>query len=619
MTAGPTRRSIGAVKTSRAKPAFVQPWPVTFTSPSAARARRATLQAYLDSRRRVEAYLASPKSARVQARFREAVVAATGLSEDLLQAEADLAHLRAFEDLAARVDARAEDLGPLLADFVHVHTGFGYYLDLVGCPLGDIEEAVLDAHADRTASCLAACRAALARLSASPTLTHFAVQPDVVVTFVDDAVTALSDRDLLLLAVPPADEIYELAIADGDLAARLDVWKASAQRRAGALRPLRAQAATDFRHMNERIALTQAFLLEPVERALRNDGNDLDTLSFVALMEEIGRLKMRVLGVPRERQDLAPRVPLQPAVYAGLALEEEFWYVVLFQIFARHGGVEGDRLRPWCLPLLANLLNHPSRLMRLPVDREGEKARTALARRVAPYLRGPDHPATRTLFTPDVVARAPAPQALRMAAEELTFGFRDREDVENLLNAEQRRVVEEAWQELIEPFVGDVLDFLARCDRADGSPLLLVDLHMPPPDVVEAVERHIAEEPAEPAVALPPIRKVHRWVMVADPAHEARQGSPLAWDSDQAFDADAFFREHRIALGIPPESVLNALDYYETMQPVVRALLPHEPIGGHLWRKLKRGKARILVREHAGQLIFHAYQRKDWKSRGKLR
>ncbi len=66
-------------------------------------------------------------------------------------------------------------------------------------------------------------------------------------------------------------------------------------------------------------------------------------------------------------------------------------------------------------------------------------------------------------------------------------------------------------------------------------------------------------------------------------------------------------------------SLRHALEYFDSMTPLQRAMIPREPIGDRDWHKIKRGKHRILIREEDGRRLFHVYDRKDWVSRGRIR
>ncbi|MFH0908343.1 MAG: hypothetical protein V1929_06250 [bacterium] len=607
------------------RPTFIQPWPMAFSSAryGAEHVSRA-LAGYAESRRRLQAWLASPKSLKIQTRFRAAMVEWLGTGDDLVYAESDLTLLSTVAkvfDLARARDVASSDA---LRDFLHWCGGIKYHIDRFGFDAIDAISALLDDDKDRERICLDQFRRSMTLTANSPLLTAFACNPDFIMELAEDFAPTLAPRDILLLVLPFSDDAAVLLLDVEDPAESLDALLVEARHRMETLMPIFRDAAEGYNQIVHRVEMTETFLFETLDQALDPKKTAMDFHVFLLLAKMRTNMCTQLRGLARkerERYTLADNMSDEAA--GMISTSECFWYVALFQELARTDGISGDRLKPWVRPLLADMLNHPSKLIRMPVTREGEKTRTALSRHIAPYLRGPHHAGTRRLFTQAALDNAPDAQVLRMVAEEISLSNMRPDTPFVPLNDDQSALIRQLWKQWSEPFMLENLDFLCRCTQAAGQTVSIFDLHLPPePEVSRTIEQHLdlAEDDATPLPPEPAAPVVRVWHMVRDPGHGLAQAKILVWNDDSpGTDTSSWIREHLPTLPIPAESLTSALDYYASMSPVTRALLPHESISGFYWRKLKRGKARILVREEDSRMIFHAFPRKDWVSRGRLR
>jgi hypothetical protein len=86
------------------------------------------------------------------------------------------------------------------------------------------------------------------------------------------------------------------------------------------------------------------------------------------------------------------------------------------------------------------------------------------------------------------------------------------------------------------------------------------------------------------------------------------------WHFRSGTELDVHFRKHHVRSSIKAESIIQALDYYRSMEATQKNIMIKERVGHESWRKLKRGSMRILIREDDERDIYvHVCPRKEWK------
>jgi hypothetical protein len=609
---------------------FHTPWPVTLKlePPERAEARQAILRAHGDAGRRFAAHERSPKSGRLRLQMRHTGASFEDAAWEMFLAEVDAAHAGQVLDLARWCAGQGLSLDALGNDYARFLAGWLLLAERHGPRPGDpLHVLWAAAPPDEVARVAAPLRVALRDVVAFPRLHKVMHDAGRARRMLQGPLAALDDRALLALSELPAEEIEGVLIETGEgfdaVRARLEAFRDEARRRADALRPTVKTHRDTIDRLFSRLTKTRQFVVEPMHEVLRAAGTRRDPLGLVLAMEEWERMAAAVMLVPSRFAAPVADLPEAPLLRLAVAMSDETWYVALFQILARTGALDGDALRPWVTPLLHDLLNHPSRLGRRPCPQEAQKTRSALAKQIAPYLRDAHHQASRQLLTEEATRGLPPADILLLTAHECAAAVRAEAAEGAGVPPAQAEVVDLLLETILLPHASEILSFLARCSQdatAIGSldELELIrqlDLAMEAGELPEAPEPSVPEAPAAPA---PPVRD---WWLTLSPARPAATCHAVAWTPGQDPEADlaAHLQRHRMECSVPSRSILNALDHYLALDPAIQAVLPHEIIEGQSWRKLKRGKTRILVRHDDGRLLFHVYDRKDWVSKGRLR
>lgn len=308
---------------------------------------------------------------------------------------------------------------------------------------------------------------------------------------------------------------------------------------------------------------------------------------------------------------------------AILCRRPQTWYVILQQILAQNGAVNGESLQPWALPLLSSMVQHPSKLKKHRVPDCAARARSALARYVAPILTGHHSDDEAKLFGEDSLENAEARHALHIIAErvalsvaeslhaQLDDNVEEQKDLPQALeSADKRAAAAKAVATFIAPNFDAIL--VRCCEDILGEPE-----EVPSPEELAGMypdlNMEIEEEEAEAARAR--TEKAMTWYYVDRPASDSRGHRLVLKPGERDIALEKFFRKRRVDTVIKPESIAGALDHFCAMPDKVRHVAPKEQIGDDSWIKLKRGKMRILAREdEEGKLLFHVYQRKVWNS-----
>jgi hypothetical protein len=582
---------------------FHPPWPFAFANDHAPESRSLLLSACLDMRRRCERYLASPKRQRLFAR-KEALLAlereyGTEYQNELLLS-AHRAVLRTALAHARRSGAEARETGEMAAVLISLvgvslesHPDFDSY---------DVMSALVKEQADKLAVLADSVREELRSMIHSG-LVATSRHPETFAAMLQGMAEDLSDAEAVSIAAP-LDEDLTSAMFDAADDAAIDRALADAP---GRLEPLRAaylEAKHSLDEIWDRMDLAEAFVIDPVDQLYRQRAGELgDPLALILAGQLVAECRVRVHGVRPRRADTS-RVPPLPSI-AVVGGRREFWHMVLFQILAQHGAIRDGGFVPGAIELLGALLERPARLTRVPVPRELEKCRTALAKRVAPFVRPQVLQAEGQILSAAALAAVPQELALAAVSMGLALSLAVDPATKEVGTEAQNKAVQRLIEEYLRPHAGEYIEFLHRCE-------VLRTAQAPGP----AEEAPPVEEPALPpeAPAPAPLR-VLPWFYVDEPGNPRSPRRRVELREEARLeDFTRFLGDRGIPPIVKPVSLLNALDFYLRMPLASRALLPQETVGLVPWPKLKRGRIRILAREEDGCLLFHIYARRDWQN-----
>ena len=122
------------------------------------------------------------------------------------------------------------------------------------------------------------------------------------------------------------------------------------------------------------------------------------------------------------------------------------------------------------------------------------------------------------------------------------------------------------------------------------------------------------EEPAVVEASDSPIPVGFTYVFKLGAAHESRETAFNSSVNQFPKDLDEFLTTHGIEVIVPVHSVARALHHYFLMSdPERRECTTNEEISSIWWRKLKRGRQRIYIRERDGVFFVHLLKRKNWE------
>jgi hypothetical protein len=619
----------------KANKPFFDPWPAAWGGCVDHEARGALLTAYEAVRAREREFVDSPKRKRAFARVRSLAASLWAASGDLAEARIGEVHLRLWRRVTD--DARREGRipGVDLSDCILVTETFSVIAERDGLLDGPTSVDLLcgedEEHGEWVVSEL---RRIVRRWISAPFRHTPLLDAEYGRRLIGWLAETCSDGDLLALACPPDDAM----LADALDRVRtmpsepLEVRDDPAGRVAG-LQERHRRLFDEFRAMMRRMDMAVTFIRDPFLTALKDHAEadpfltQLALPTLVRIDDAAHGLNDRGIDVsqsPRFRERL-------PEMLRAISVGDDFWYIVLFQILARHGAVAGEGFVRGVPDLLHALLAHPARLRRLPVPAGLDATRTAIARRILPAVRG--LPAPMGDPEMDVTAPVPAPEALWRCAFRIASA--QALAVSTVAGADQRTEgLRALYDEFVEPFPDAVALFLRKSHelglRADAflDAAVLEELRggrLPselesiadeagedlafPPDAGPWLDEAVPAEPEAPAI--------RTWMYVHEPGNPASSMTEITLDSDRPEeDLGAFMRREGIPTVVKPSSVLHAIDHYLNLPDDVRAVMPHEDIGTMSWPKLKRGRLRILLRIDGDRLLFHIYARRDWAYRG---
>lgn len=298
-----------------------------------------------------------------------------------------------------------------------------------------------------------------------------------------------------------------------------------------------------------------------------------------------------------------------------IAADPLFWYIVITQLLHNRGAFDGSAVRSWVPQLLANAILHPKRVGRMPVPREADRARAALAKHIAPMLVGFHS------FDDDAKAvfngTLSSEQILALFAGHLANVIDSSDPTQPCFrNKAHRKAFNFFWLNLVGPNREEIMQWLAS-----SSQFVSLPDESSKDDPVEAIQTPSgdgeldAELVAQESDETPPIHCFY----VTNPAASELQliEAPIPTDAGDASDFAKFLRAQGVSKAVKAISIAHALEFFRTMPEMSRTLRPHETVGCQTWHKLKRGRIRIYVRmESDERILFHVYQRKDWKPNG---
>lgn len=613
---------------------FLDPWPVAWSADVDREVRGALLAAYETACAREREFVDSPKRRRYFARMRALAASAWAVSGDLADAQIDAAHLRLWRRIVRDAEQEGRIPGLMLGDCILATETLGLMAEREGLLDGPSSVNLLcGENEERREYVVSELRALLNDWASVPFRRSPFVDPERSAQWVRWMADDCPDEDLLPLACPPDDGLVGRAMQFVCATSKrpLAIDDGPAGRIAG-LRDRRRRLLDEFAAGVKRLDMAATFIRDSFATAIK-DHVAADPFAVHAALPALIRIEDRVHGF---ELPLPGRLPKSPsAILRVIATGEDFWFIVLFQILARHGGVSGDRLADGAPALLDSMLSHPGRLRRLPVKPGLEAARTALARRILPALCGIPSPIGGP--APDDGAAAPAEDVLwrcafRIAtAHARALSAADKAD-------ERADGIRALFAEWIAPFPDEIVAFFRRCHelgmRPDEDPDVAACAELrrgqipPEPGPDEGEDMDGGESAALPSampawfeeeapVAEPETPPVRAWFYVREPGNPASSLTEVVLDPDSLeADLGAFMRHEGIPTVVKPSSVLHAIDHYLDLPDDVRAVLPHEVIGTMSWPKLKRGRLRILLRRDGDRLLFHIYARRDWAYRG---
>lgn len=298
----------------------------------------------------------------------------------------------------------------------------------------------------------------------------------------------------------------------------------------------------------------------------------------------------------------------------------EFWYVTLFEILVSVGGVNGKELADWVLPLLQYMTEHPSRLREYRGCRASQHAASVLKRYLAPYLRGFSEPDLATEISVATLRKASGREILNRYSQYFMLATVPEElDGEPVFRrADQQDTIAKLWDLIVGPNAERILlqcarDVLGR--QATDTSFLS---HMPDPMAPDAapVTAPVVVEPDIPSEQDIEVDEGlgAKLIYVPNPGRSSSKRTIFRGGKRAvAAEMDEFFRQDHVSTLIKSESVVSALEHFDSLPDSVVRLMPKENINGEKWVKMKRGRSRILGRRNEeGEVEFHVYPRKDW-------
>ncbi|OQW97076.1 MAG: hypothetical protein BWK77_02715 [Verrucomicrobia bacterium A1] len=616
----------------KSKAAFFVPWPVAWSGSVDREARGALVAAYETARAREREFVDSPKRQRYFARMRALAAGEWAASGDLADAQIDDAHLRLWRRVARDAQRDGQIPALRLGDCILVTETFSIMAEREGL-LGPSSAVELLCDENSDLDWVASELREFLQRWPSVRFRHTPFRDlDSAMNLMRWMAEECPDRDLVALACPPDDILVDrmlesvrakpgwpIEIAD-DPAGRIAV-----------LRERRHRAYDEVSAGLARLDMATAFIRDSFMTALK-DHIATDPFPVQMALSTLIRIGDAAHGIVSPAYSEPPT--LSREMLRVISSGEDFWYMVLFQILARHGGVSGERLVDGVPALLDAMLSHPARLRRLPVKSGLEALRTAMARRILPALRGIPAP----IGGPAIVGGAATPaedvlwrSAFRIATAQL------RATATGVGRDEREKGTLALWVEWVEPFSDAVFAFLRRCHDVGARPGVSLDasalaelrcgripLELQPdededeeedqPAVPQTMPVWVEEEAPVAGTEAPAVRT---WLYVHEPGNPASSTTEVVVDPDRGgADFGEFMRHEGIPTVVKPLSVLNAIDHYLALPDDIRAVLPHEVIGTMSWPKLKRGRLRILLRKDGDRLLFHIYARRDWAYRG---
>ena len=582
--------------------------------------RAALLERFLAVRHKVRTRLGSRRWQHQLARARWLHERQAELHEDLYEEQCGLGLRELLVDLVEANRARSLPSGELLLCALVLGeraAGFtSYRRARVGVSRKD-ELAAIAGHHDGIAD---ECRGTLGIIIADLRAKGRKVARPALDALEDHVLhNADTQQILALIDFAPEREVVEAAFEERFDRGPLCPAEMSASRAyVRALQDRHDHLAKRREHIDDRLELGAEFLTEPAETLLPESQ---DTFTVVLTQYQLQKYRELLTPDTPSTRRLADRYGELTYYMAYLACSPDFWHVVLCQWLAEFNGITGSpaELAEWVGPLLVNLIEHPQKLRRLKVPRGAERARTWLAKRLAPYLVGASE--RRPGFIQAELADGCTPAMVVWAAAdslaELADVTLDDPLSTSFNNPRQQTVVAGLWESLFADNAEAILEQLAQqtLERlADEK--ALEEAFSRFSGFLEAEDAE--EEPEDSVPPEDPRWSVANWLYVANPGNPDGSAEPVVSSSDD--DAgqvlDAYFRSRHIDPVIKTDSIANALRYYVDMPDAVRSLVPHENVEGESWSKLKRGKIRILARfGDLGKLQFHIYSRKDWRRR----
>lgn len=594
------------------------PWPLPVQEDENTAVRRELYGAFRDLKLRMQAFRQSPVAAKHLATYRRARADFRELSAIAFQEEYALTHIRLLREARRDATACGVDVQAAVEDLVDALGAVSMLIwHMDGMMAASVVSGfVLDKDEVQKAIGLAQQCLPLARddLADSQPAEDF-----------DRLAAMLHGRDWLALFEKVDPDLEFLAVHPaGD--ANLDEAEGSAEEDIRAWRSERNLAKARFVRISKRIEKWRSDMLVPYVEAIKARVLSARPLDDILLDIQGSRYDAELQSIPRR---FSRNAGDYDSFLPSLGSSWEFWYLALNQILIEHSGITGTQFAPWVLPLLSDLIHHPRKLTRLPAPQPAQKARTALAKRVAPFIQGsalgPD--AQRmTVSRLQALEPSAALQAIAQYIADTRLG-RDSDSID------RDEWVEELWDDYFSPHLEqviesiappvnpgeavqpiDVIDLLAQWETEDKKPA-----GVQPDEVIEVeTETGVAEValPHEPVVAEPPPAPI-RWFYVHEPARADLDRIEIPIDENgREVALGKFLRQEDVDPVVKPTSIVSALDHYCRMPPKVRALLPHDIVGGNPWSKLKRGPLRIYVRfTPAGDLLFHLYHRRLWDQR----
>ncbi len=627
-------------------------WP--FVVRSVARKERDAEFAHgcMESRRRFKALTSNVKHSRLSTTVQNLELRWFQTRSEHYENRVDLDFRRIFADLVARARRDSLDVEELVMPFLALHHFKSLYpyndpklkalLDVIrqGAIYWDDTPEIRKDNVKRAREWRESLEHTLTDPSDRPVMERFLHVGGVSVVGVDVAAETIldrEDRELLCIMDPDLDlELVDAALSgcceEGPLS------QGEIEALASYTRELRRQCRSiDLKNNDywDKLRLALEYVACPTDIL---DDDNAEGHAFLELLAGFHRciLTEHIIGSGQPKQ-LKSRLHMlddTETIWDAVAGDEVFlavlcrrpetWYVILQQILAQNGAVDGESLRPWALPLLSNMIQHPAKLKKLRVPDHAARTRSALARYVAPLLTGVHFEEERVMYGEATLANAEARHALNVVAERVVLsvtksGLEDEVDSnddgheDSLLGFEcsdKRKAAAKAVATFIAPNFDAILvrfceDILGEPEEVP-SPEELAGMY---PDLNIEVEEE--ETPERPAAA----EEVTVWYYVDRPDLDTQRHSLKLKPGERDRALGKFFRKHGIDTVIKPESIAGALDHFCAMPETVRHVAPKEQIGANSWVKLKRGKMRILAREDEdGRLLFHVYQRKVWSS-----